>query len=87
VTLFATGCSVRIQLDGKISPLTSIYYGLPQGSPVSPILFMLYLVPLFYLGILQTRFGYADNVALLVTSPSLVTNSTALSESLQEVLD
>jgi hypothetical protein len=45
---------------------------------------MLYLGPLFYLGILQTRFGYADDFALLVTSPSLVTNSTALLESLQK---
>jgi len=48
---------------------------------------MLYLAPLFYLGILRNRFGYADDVALLATSPSIVTNSTALSESLQEALD
>jgi hypothetical protein len=48
---------------------------------------MLYLAPLFHLGILRNRFGYADDVTLLATSPSLVTNSTALSESLQEALD
>jgi hypothetical protein len=87
VASFATGRSVRIRLDGEIGPPTNIHCGLPQGSPVSPILFMLYLAPLFHLGIPRTRFGYADDVALLATSPSLVANSTALSESLQEALD
>jgi hypothetical protein len=87
VASFAIGRLVQIRLDGKIGPLTSMYYSLLQGSPVSPILFMLYLAPLFHLGTLLTRFGYTDNVALLVTSPSLVTNSTAPSESLQEALD
>jgi ribonuclease HI/endonuclease/exonuclease/phosphatase family metal-dependent hydrolase len=87
VASFATGRSVQVRLDGEIGPSTPIHCGLPQGSPVSPILFMLYLAPLFHMGTPKDRFGYADDVALLATSLSLATNSTALSDSLQEALD
>jgi hypothetical protein len=48
---------------------------------------MLYLAPLFKLGKPSTRFGYADNVALLAVSLSLETNSQLLSAALQEALD
>ena len=87
VASFATGRLVQIKLDGEIGPITSIRCGLPQGSPVSPILFMLYLAPLFHIGTPKARFGYADDVALLATSPSLDTNSKTLSDSLQEALN
>jgi ribonuclease HI len=87
VASFATDRSVYIRLDGVVGPRIDIQCGLPQGSPVSPILFMLYLAPLFKLGQPSTRFGYADDVALLAVSPSLETNSQALSAALQEALD
>ena len=48
---------------------------------------MLYLAPLFKLSNQTTRFGYADDVALLASSPSLEDNAKALSESLQEALE
>jgi hypothetical protein len=48
---------------------------------------MLYLAPLFKLGKPSTRFGYADDVALLAVSPSFKTNSQLLSAALQEALD
>jgi Reverse transcriptase (RNA-dependent DNA polymerase)/Endonuclease-reverse transcriptase len=84
---FATGRTVQIRMDGDIGPCTDIQCGLPQGSPVSPILFMLYLAPLFKLGKRSERFGYADDVALLASSPSLLENSEALAAALQEALD
>ena len=87
VASFATGRLVQIKLDGEIGPITSIRCGLPQGSPVSPILFMLYLAPLFHMGSPKARFGYADDVGLLAISSSLDTNSRTLSDSLQEALD
>jgi hypothetical protein len=87
VASFATGRLVQIKLDGEIGPITSIRCGLPQGSPVSPILFMLYLAPLFHMGSPKARFGYTDNVGLLAISSSLATNSRSLSDSLQEALD
>jgi hypothetical protein len=48
---------------------------------------MLYLAPIFKLGRASTRFGYADDVALLATSPSLEANSQVLPAALQEALE
>ncbi|EED14759.1 hypothetical protein TSTA_042340, partial [Talaromyces stipitatus ATCC 10500] len=87
IASFATGRSVQIRLDGETGPSIDITCGLPQGSPVSGILFMLYTSPLFRLGNPRNRFGYADNAANLAISSSLATNCQALSNSLQEALD
>lgn len=87
VASFTTGRSVRVRLDGSIGPKTEISCGLPQGSPISPILFMLYIAPLLAMGSPKRRFGYADDVALVHISPSLEENSQALSNSIAEALE
>lgn len=46
VFLFATQRKVCIRIDGEPRPITC---GLPQGSPTSLILLMLYIAPLFKL--------------------------------------
>jgi hypothetical protein len=53
---------------------------------VSPILFMLYISPLFHLGDRSRRFGYADDGAILAISRSLTTNTQILSQDLSETL-
>lgn len=89
VVSFTTDRIVQIRLDGEVGPPTAIHCGLPQGSPVSPILFMLYLAPLFQIGTLKpkARFGYADDVAILAISPTLSKNCDTLSRVLQGTLD
>jgi hypothetical protein len=84
---FATNRSIKIRLDGETGLATDIWCGLPQGSPISPILFMLYTAPLFWLGTLAGRFGYADDVGLLAVSTDLQTNCEKLQRDLQEILD
>ncbi|KHJ35590.1 hypothetical protein EV44_g0278 [Erysiphe necator] len=62
---FATERTISIRLDGKTGPTREISCGLSQGSPISPILFMLFISPLFKLKGLKKAFGYADDVAIL----------------------
>lgn len=87
IASFITDHKIKIRLDGTIGPTTGIKCGLPQGSPVSPILFMLYVAPLLRLGKLRRRFGYADDFALLAITPTLENNTTLLIQDLHELLD
>lgn len=79
-------------MDGEIGEVFDLEYGLPQGSPVSPILFMLYIEPLFKLSISQpsrkrSRFGYADDIAILACSSSLEDNCDLLAKEWREALE
>lgn len=87
IASFATDRKARIRLDGSIGALASLDWGLPQGSPISPILFMLYIAPLLFMGTPKLRFAYADDIALLRISTSLTENATALSKDLEEALN
>ena len=47
---------------------------------------MLYIAPLFWLGVPARRFGYADDIALLAISKSLQDNCNSLQADAQEAL-
>ncbi|KAF5239887.1 hypothetical protein FANTH_9780 [Fusarium anthophilum] len=54
--------------------------GLPQGSPVSPILFLLHTEPIYHLGKPQGRFGYAEDTAILSIGDFADENSSSIDE-------
>ncbi|KAI0997817.1 hypothetical protein K3495_g10370 [Podosphaera aphanis] len=87
VASFAINRSVQIRLDGELGPLQSINCDLPQGFSVSPILFILYISPLFKMGSITRKFGYADNIAIFETQKSLHDSCSSLTKALKEVLD
>ncbi|KAL5604481.1 uncharacterized protein BROUX77_004667 [Berkeleyomyces rouxiae] len=83
VASFLSGRTASLSLDGVADPLQPTGGSLPQGSPISPILFMLYLAPLFRMNFSSSLRGYADDGCLVHSSLSLEENCTALSRSLE----
>lgn len=67
---FMSERSAQIHLDQTKTEPLPILCGLPQGSPISPILFLLYVEPLLRLS--RGRFGYADDTAIFATGRTLI---------------
>ena len=44
---FMSDCQVKLVLDGKTGEVNPVHTGIPQGSPVAPILFTTYLSGIF----------------------------------------
>lgn len=67
--------------NGSVLEATALDCGAPQGSPISPILAMLYFCPILWMGKYShpnRRFGYADDVAILAIGGSTEETTAAL---------
>ncbi|KAM4058241.1 endonuclease-reverse transcriptase domain-containing protein [Hirsutella rhossiliensis] len=60
--------SARVRYQDVTTPSSPLQCGLPQGSPVSPIFFLLYTEPIYRLGKPKGRFGYADDTGIWLDS-------------------
>ncbi|PWI64260.1 hypothetical protein PCL_11334 [Purpureocillium lilacinum] len=68
------------------TPASPLRCGLAQGSPVSPILFALYIAPIYRLRNSDGRFGYADDTAILRTGRTLEETTALTSRDMRELL-
>lgn len=71
VTSFISQRSAKIRFENIFTEDEPLTCGLPQGSPISPILFLLYTEPILKLVKWRTKYAYADDLAILRTGPSL----------------
>ena len=86
--LLAVTARITAQIE-ETEPTFNVPSGPPQGSPVSPILFLLF-IQYSYWDVETGRghvLGYADDVALLATSSSLEENNESLAKDFQEVTE
>ena len=81
---FMTYRKTSLAFDGNREPLLPVQTGIPQGSPISPILFLIYLRPLF--DELNARYpfaqcpSYIDDVAIVVEGRNEIENTRLLGE-------
>jgi ribonuclease HI len=83
---FMDGRSARVRYQDTVTPSSPLQCGLPQGSPVSPILFLLYTEPIYRLSNPQGRFGYADDTAILSIGDTVEETSIMASSSIDEMV-
>ena len=78
VRSFLTGRSCRLLFQGAPRIFSLVSVGTPQGSPVSPLLFVIYVASLHISLDRGLVLSYVDDFSLTVSSPSYRTNSRAL---------
>jgi hypothetical protein len=75
--------TARMFIDGDFAPTTNVPAGVPQGSPLSPILFLLFITPLYRrLERIPTLIvvGFADDTNLLTVSREPEVNRRVLKQ-------
>ncbi|TQW06752.1 reverse transcriptase, RNaseH [Cordyceps javanica] len=72
--------SVRFQ--DTTTPSTKLGFGLPQGSPISPILYILITAAIYFLPGAAQRYGYADDTAMLFIGDSLEDTTSQANEAI-----
>ncbi|KAE8230792.1 hypothetical protein CF326_g4200 [Tilletia indica] len=90
IALIASWLAARvaaIRLDGEVGPADPCATGLPQGSPLSMILFVLFLSPMWDAIPPEVRlFGFVDDGGLRVQSPTIEQNCLTLAQAYEAAL-
>ena len=72
---------IQLKFDGNSQEMTNIEVGIPQGSPISPILFLIYIKFLFTERKSNTNeriLSYLDDIGLVASSKSIEENCQLL---------
>src|SRR5690606_13590753 len=87
---FMTERSIQLAFDGQREGMVPVDTGIPQGSPVSPILFLIYLKPLF--DVLEKKHptlqfpSYINDVGIISTGRTLTANVRELNSAVSRNL-
>jgi hypothetical protein len=84
IQAFLTDRQVQVRLGRETTPNYPVPCGTPQGSPLSPVLYTLYLAELLNQDRTR-RFGYADGVCIYRATHTLDGNVTLLAEDMRAI--
>ena len=85
VASFLSERTIRLAFDGKIQEETAINIGVPQGSPISPILFLIYTRDIWQNKAFQL--SYMDDFSIALSSTSARKNCRALKEVAESLME
>ena len=77
---------LRLAFDGKIEEFVEIITRIPQGSPISPILFLIYIQDLFKSNSIR-YLSYIDNIALIALRKSYSKNCKILEREIAQITE
>ena len=85
ISSFLKDRTVKVRILGHTSREIAINYGVPQGSPISPLLFLLYMSKLLKLLPNTRKSLFADG--FMIYSESSITRSDLIQSNLQTSID
>ena len=85
VKSFLTNRKVRVRLEDSTTAFFIVAYGTPQGSPLSLVLYMLYLAKLLNQDS-ALRFRYTDDICLYRASATLEENVKLLARDVRGII-
>ena len=85
VSSFLDDRTLRLSFDNNIEGFRSISIGIPQGSPISPILFLIYIRDLFKSNRVK-YISYLDDISLTTSSKSYKQNIKVLKQVVDETI-
>jgi hypothetical protein len=86
VTSFLDDRVLRLAFDNNIKAFKSILTSILQGSPISPILFLIYIRDLFKLANVSFK-SYLDDISLITASKSLKKNIKTLEREVKDIVN
>lgn len=84
-TSFLANRRVQVRYIGGVTTERELVCGVPQGSPISPLLFLLYMAEPMRDGNPGRRFSYADDVGVLVFGRTIVDSASAAQEEVNQL--
>jgi hypothetical protein len=86
ITSFLEDRFLRLAFDNNTKDFSPINTGILQGSPISPILFLIYTRDLFKLNTIK-HLSYIDNISLTIASKSFKNNIKILEREARDIIE
>ena len=84
IASFLSDRYTTLELPEFSRPREQVHTGIPQGSPLSPILYLFYNADMMGQKQHSVNFGYIDDTSMLATGPSVAANCRSLALAFQE---